>query len=170
MNFETRHILRWGIPGWYFIANVFFLVGSYKGYGIYQNTEALLSSILIILLGVPLGFVIYQPYHAVSHVFSKDFTLEWNTMLYNEECNDKREFLSRRYAYMLTVLHGYGSLISSIILSLLLIFIFLFANNLELNIFLIQILINIFLLIVSLINYFYTQKNFNNFVSRFILK
>lgn len=167
MNFETRHILRWGIPGWYFIVNVFFVILSQKGYGLLYNSQLILPSILVMLLGVPLGFIIYQPYHSLSHIFAKDNSNKWNLLLYGEK-KGKRKFLSDRYAYMLTVLHGYGSLISSITISLIFIIIYMYSKQIPTSDLLFQLIINCILLIVNIINYAYTQLNFNKFVNSFL--
>lgn len=167
MNFETRHILRWGIPGWYFIVNVYFVILSQEGYSLLYDRQLVIPSILVMLLGVPLGFIIYQPYHALSHIFARDNTKEWNLLLYKEE-KDERDFLSKRYAYMLTVLHGYGSLITSIIISLLFIFIYMCIQHVSISVYWLQLTINFILLIVNVINYSYTQYSFNKFVNHFL--
>ncbi|MCP3763885.1 hypothetical protein NLX67_16050 [Domibacillus sp. A3M-37] len=75
MNFETKYLIRWGIPGWVFI------LFSYVTYISYENTTFLgteftvpqLLGILISLgfVGIVLGYLMHQIYFSLNWIFSK---------------------------------------------------------------------------------------------------
>jgi hypothetical protein len=63
MNFETKYLIRWGIPGWIFIFWLFFyfIFTKSNDVEVMKNLPLLVS---LVVLGVPLGYLIYQIYFA----------------------------------------------------------------------------------------------------------
>lgn len=168
MNFDTKHILRWGIPGWYFIINLVIAISFIDGFKWISDNSYLTTSIIVMLMGVPLGYVIYQPYFFLSTKINRDRGIEWNLYLL-KQCDDKRRFLSYIYGYYLTVIHGYGSLLSSVIFSEIA-FVFtmiLYGYNLKV---LCLSAINIILFFIVLDNYKHYQNTFDTFVDDILKK
>lgn len=170
MNFDTKHIMRWGIPGWYFILNIVLVVSFIFGFEWIISTQFIAPSIIITLMGVPLGYILYQPYFFLSNFCYKDYTLDWNLNLLKQENEDKRDFLSKRYAYLLTVIHGHGSLLSSISISILTIIIISCINHIF-NIKIMWLLIsNVLLFFIVFVNFTHYQKNIIEFIKKVLDK
>jgi hypothetical protein len=155
MNFETKYLIRWGIPGWVFIV---FSYVSYLSYGnnLFLGNEFTVTQLLGIMIslgfvGIVLGYLMHQMYFSVNWIFSKQsskimekmfaiiehtegingidrhrfnhhkayFMLEfhWQKQLILSD-KDHREYVSERYRYMLSTIHGLGALLVSIVLSI----------------------------------------------------
>ncbi|HWL22397.1 MAG TPA: hypothetical protein VNR38_01360 [Ureibacillus sp.] len=75
MSFETKYLIRWGIPGWVFIIFTYVTHLSYKGNPFLGNqfTVPQLLGILISLgfVGIVLGYLMHQIYFSVNWIFSK---------------------------------------------------------------------------------------------------
>lgn len=75
LNFETRYLIRWGIPGWVF------LVFSYIALLIYERESAFIKDftvtqllgILISLgfVGVVIGYLMHQIYFSIKWIYSR---------------------------------------------------------------------------------------------------
>ncbi|MBQ4867468.1 hypothetical protein IHQ11_13265 [Priestia megaterium] len=75
LNFETKYLIRWGIPGWVFI------VFSYISLLIYESKSAFIKDftvtqmlgILISLgfVGVVIGYLMHQIYFSIKWIYSK---------------------------------------------------------------------------------------------------
>ncbi|MCC2248847.1 hypothetical protein JUJ52_02590 [Virgibacillus sp. AGTR] len=169
MNFDTKHILRWGIPGWYFILNLTIAVSAIVGYEWMVNGQFIVPTIIITLMGVPLGYILHQPYFFISNIFANNTTVKWNLYLVNED-KDRRDFLSQRYAYLLTVIHGYGSLLSSIFISIISVFIISTINGTMDTEIRWLLVINLVLSIFVFTNFMYYQKSFSKFIRSILYK
>ncbi|WP_368652380.1 hypothetical protein AB4Y30_11515 [Ornithinibacillus sp. 4-3] len=167
MNFDTKHILKWGIPGWYLIINIVVAVSSLIGYEWITDSGYLTPSIIITLAGVPLGYVIYQPYFFVSTLMYENKGNQWNILLFKMSDETKRLFLSNRYGYFLNNIHGYGSLISAVIISLIYLIVLAFIHEFNTEIFML-IIMNIVLVVIVSFNFKHYQKNFENFINQII--
>lgn len=164
MNFETRHILRWGIPGWFFLINVIISILSIFGYEFVEH-NFIIHSIIVTLAGVPLGYLIHQPYYLIANIFAKDNTVEWNLHLLTRSKED-RDFLNFRYGYLLTIIHGYGSLISSTMISMVTVLLIVYKNGTINATIWWLLLVDSALLVCLFINYIFSQKNFTRFVKK----
>ena len=84
---NAKQAIRWGIPGWlfflFFLANhtfylyVFHLLLKKENFGIttvFNSYDISFSTILVIvgILGIPIGFIIYQLYFVLSRTLPKD--------------------------------------------------------------------------------------------------
>ncbi|WP_044893560.1 hypothetical protein [Bacillus alveayuensis] len=70
MNFETKYLIRWGIPGWYLLGWVGFLIYQNDPWQIRSflatnnNILALITifTTLFVIFGVLLGYLLHQYY------------------------------------------------------------------------------------------------------------
>jgi hypothetical protein len=166
MNFETKYLIRWGIPGWVFIV---FSYVSYLSYGnnLFLGNKFTVTQLLGIMVslgfvGIVLGYLMHQMYFSVNWIFSKQsskimekmlaiiedkekipgiskhsfehhkayFMLEYHwqkQLLLHDE--DHREYISGRYRYMLSTIHGLGALLVSIVLSIITVCIIIYFNG-----------------------------------------
>jgi hypothetical protein len=87
MKFETKYLIRWGIPGWVFLFWIFIPIafeypGVAKGLLQKASTTKLLSSILAsAVIGVIIGYLLHQSY----------FSFEWIR-------DSKRSFLPKDFS------------------------------------------------------------------------
>lgn len=81
MNFETKYLIRWGIPGWVFIFWLFFYFSfTQNDYSEFIKNVPLLISLIV--AGVPLGYLIYQVYFVCFWSFrTKDSLNRFRTEL-----------------------------------------------------------------------------------------
>lgn len=203
MNFETKYLIRWGIPGWVFI------LFSYVTYISYEKTTFLgtkftvpqLLGIMVSLgfVGIVLGYLMHQIYFSLNWIFSKQsskilnkmmslinnkgklgisqyefdhhkayFTLEfyWQKQLLLIP-EDKRNYISERYRYMLTTIHGLGALLVSIGLSIISVGVIVWRH--EINFFTGAILLLLLYLCFSVFMGFrYYSENLIHFQANFI--
>lgn len=164
MNFDTKHILKWGIPGWYLIINIVVAVSSLIGYSWIIDNDFLTPSIIITLAGVPLGYVIYQPYFLVSTLIFENKGNELDVLLYKISNETKRSFISKRYSYFFNNIHGHGSLLAAVIISLIYLVVFVFIYECTIEILLLVIL-NVVLMVFVYVNFNHYQKHFDEFIN-----
>jgi hypothetical protein len=155
MNFETKYLIRWGIPGWVFIIFSYFTYLSYEKKNLlgYEFTVTQLLGIMISLgfVGIVLGYLMHQIYFSVNWIFSKQsskimqktldiidkrdnikdidkykfdhhkayfmFEYHWQKLLVLQE-EKQRDYISERYRYLLSTIHGLGALLVSILFSI----------------------------------------------------
>ncbi len=105
MNFESKHLVRWGIPGWIFISwlALYFVLADYDYFTKRMNINDLGKLVAVFvslgILGVVIGYIIHQLYFGINWVLSKnrvfDHTLErvekFNAPK-NWGKNDKRDY------------------------------------------------------------------------------
>lgn len=121
MNFETKYLIRWGIPGWIMIMNLlpYFIVIYLKPLTALLTTTT--PSYIITLgavltgLGVPLGYLLNQIHHSLTWVLPKLIKKEWDSY-FDEEIKvdnyidnhphapEKKD----RYRYLLSRKHELG--------------------------------------------------------------
>jgi hypothetical protein len=169
MNFETKYLIRWGIPGWVFIVFSYVCYLSY-GKNLFLGNEFTVTQLLGIMIslgfvGIVLGYLMHQMYFSVNWIFSKQsskimeklfdiiehpegikgidryrfdhhkayfmFEFHWQKHLILSD-KDHRDYVSERYRYMLSTIHGLGALLVSIVLSILTvcILIYIYGHNL----------------------------------------
>jgi hypothetical protein len=76
MNFEAKHLVRWGIPGWVFIIWILYSLMILKDVNpmdteLTQITKGLTLIISLVAIVVPLGYLLHQLYFAYTWVRSK---------------------------------------------------------------------------------------------------
>jgi hypothetical protein len=80
MKFETKHLIRWGIPGWVFIFWLLYELLFLKGINPLDTKMADIKTGLTLLLsltalGVPIGYLLHQIYFGVYWVFNKNMKI-----------------------------------------------------------------------------------------------
>ncbi|PEP74099.1 hypothetical protein COL32_08890 [Bacillus pseudomycoides] len=80
MKFETKYLIRWGIPGWVFIMWILFaliIVNPSLVQNLVLNDLVKSLGILVTLasIGVPIGYLISQSYFAIKWVLRKDLKI-----------------------------------------------------------------------------------------------
>jgi hypothetical protein len=74
MNFDTRYLIRWGIPGWIFIifSSVYFLLRDFKGMinllPTGSGTSIVAAGAILTVLGIPIGYLFNQIHHTLTFV------------------------------------------------------------------------------------------------------
>jgi len=151
MNFETKYLIRWGIPGWMLIfwITTFFVLTEFENIFSHFNFSDFgkLVGVFISLgvFGIVLGYIVHQLYFVVNWVTDKArmfenvikeidnfpkpdnwggnnrvdyFYLEfiWHKNLLELE-EEKRNYIVGRYRYLLSTVHGLGTLFLSHFLS-----------------------------------------------------
>jgi hypothetical protein len=88
MKFESKYLVRWGIPGWVFLTNVIIIYGmDYSSFfnKILTNNPVQLVGIIIGIfgIGVPIGYMIHQMYFLIYWIRKKylKFNLNYITEL-----------------------------------------------------------------------------------------
>ncbi|OQR54806.1 hypothetical protein [Bacillus sp. CDB3] len=76
MSFETKYLIRWGIPGWVLIFWILYQVVFLKGIDFWkfdamQMNKGFAFLISLAAIGVPLGYILHQIYFGVAWVFDK---------------------------------------------------------------------------------------------------
>ncbi|MGG3437001.1 hypothetical protein ABER96_08765 [Bacillus subtilis] len=75
MKFETKYLIRWGIPGWILIFWLLYEFLFLKGINPLDSKMADIKTGLTLLLsltaiGVPIGYLLYQLYFGIAWVFN----------------------------------------------------------------------------------------------------
>ncbi|MGN7409955.1 hypothetical protein [Sporosarcina sp. SAFN-010] len=129
MNIEMRHILRWGVPGWLFIAANLITLIYYKPTLLNNFLKeslgiAFLTTAILLWSGIVVGYLFYQVYFGVREILRevnkyKDpagYTSKegyvWHLYILEVKDEEDRKYITGRHAYYLTVIHGFGSLLS----------------------------------------------------------
>lgn len=168
MNFDTKHVIRWGLPGWVFLISIIVYTFTYNPdlIGDIKNKDGFsIIGLAAILggLGVPVGYLIHQ----VSRLFG--FIIVTNRKAYFKEefkidnvffTHTNGEKLKSRYVHLLTRVHELRALLYSLILSLIFILVVegIFVQNFD-TYFYISVCVNLFLLIVVYFNQKYFGEN-----------
>lgn len=124
MNFETKYLIRWGIPGWLFlIAIAPFVIWEYGEYlsSTISNKNLLVLGTFVTLAGVPLGYFFNQIHHLIGWVLYRKPKNGWDKYFQQEIevdnllAKEKNEHYRERYRYLLAKKHEVGSVLSSFI-------------------------------------------------------
>lgn len=133
MNFETKYLIRWGIPGWTFILSLTpYIVVMYfdRILNIYSQKNLLIIGTFLTLSGVPIGYFFNQMHHFFTWVFLKMFIRDgWNEffkdeiILDNVLAQEKNKHFRERYRYLLSKKHEVGSVLFSFLGALIIVLI-----------------------------------------------
>ncbi|WP_407270030.1 hypothetical protein [Radiobacillus sp. PE A8.2] len=141
MNFESKYLIRYGIPGWIFliwIALHLFIAGKITISDDIEPIKVISSLVLVISLGVVIGYVFYQSYFTLVWVLKtnnnfinrtlksvekkkiklpedfneRNFLIEflWHSHILKLE-EYKLSYLSQQYEYLSNRKHELGSLL-----------------------------------------------------------
>lgn len=130
MNFDTKYLIRWAIPGWVFLILMIFYFSIMNEGLLIENLKGTLIlglSASIALLGIPLGYLLNQLHHFLFWVcnsknwvkyFEEEFGVD---KLLTKESNKE---LRERYRYLLAKKHEVGSVFMSFLIAFILVVIF----------------------------------------------
>lgn len=133
MNFDTRYLIRWGIPGWIFMifSSLYFLVRDFNNFIEFfptgSGTSIVAIGAILTVLGIPIGYLFNQIHHTITFVWLRIF--EWDRYFkfesqfeyYMFSCNSKDdntgEKIHERYRYLLSRIHEIGGICIAIVSS-----------------------------------------------------
>lgn len=77
MNFETKYLIRWGIPGWVLIFWLFYQILFWKDINPLDSSFVDVSKGLTLLIslaaiGVPIGYILHQIYFGLVWIINKN--------------------------------------------------------------------------------------------------
>ncbi|WP_426554093.1 hypothetical protein [Bacillus velezensis] len=179
MNFESKYLVRWGLPGWVFMLFITLLfvinnpsyitqVIQYKGFSLVGFTA------LAAGLGIILGHIIHQISLFFWFVLPEYRKRKWLVYFDREFKIDKRiieeelgEGIKDIYSYRLGQLHARRGLLTSLMLAFLAQIIFCYLDPNLLNEKTITLgFINGVLIMIMVINYHYFDRNLEYFMDR----
>lgn len=178
MNFDAKHLIRWGIPGWILIITLIpylFFTFNKELILVIKEINALALGAFLTIIGVPLGFLLNQIHHALFWVlinnrykdttdyFKEEIVLD-NLFMFGE----KGDFMHERYRYLLSRKHELGGLTISLGISSFVILIIKInesTNHIWSWIYLI-IIVSIFLLILKSRNY--SSANLDEYYNQYL--
>ncbi|GEM_PF-1465167 len=124
MNFDTKYLIRWGIPGWIFIlimALYFFFFADDKTLAEFTNKNVFFVGVTFALIGVPLGYIFNQLHMYFDWVEREDWADFFKHEIKIDEYFVKGKGYPERYRYLLAKKHEVGSVLVSFVLSTLII-------------------------------------------------
>lgn len=131
MNFDTKHLVRWGIPGWIMIMCLlpFFYINYEELRVMTVKVNPVAIGAFLTVTGVPLGFLLNQIHHSLSWVIPRIGKWEkyFNQELILDEIfiNDTNgEKMQERYRYLLSRKHELGGVTISLGVSVIVIMIY----------------------------------------------
>ncbi|MGE6259241.1 hypothetical protein ACQKCU_15265 [Heyndrickxia sporothermodurans] len=173
MNFEAKHIVRWGIPGWFYSLVIFmyFLMDDKESLVRYLN-ELDVSIVGITALLAVIGVIIGHMIHQISMLFGFLIFTNWKKYFRAEYELDqmimKSNFgseIQRIYRHRLGQVHALRALATSGILSLFTIVLLLWFYSYSIKTICLLIIV-LFLTIILLINHKYFKKNLDYFIKQ----
>ncbi|KRF46413.1 hypothetical protein ASG98_17750 [Bacillus sp. Soil531] len=206
MTFETKYLIRWGIPGWvliFWILYYYFALLHINPADITIKDGSKVVTVIIALtaLGVPIGYLLHQIYFLSAWLFNmaarlnvdeivnqiENFPYErdnegnkiwgewahedyfhmeyiWHTVLVKLG-EDGGAYWEARYRYLLSTIHGLGSLWVSLFISLIVGYGIVFANSINVTnildsyFFTFGLVVHGALFAASFINFVYYSRN-----------
>lgn len=129
MNFDTKYLIRWGIPGWIFILILslyFFYFADEKALTEFANKNVFFVGITFALIGIPVGYIFNQLHMYFDWVERRDWAdfFKDEINIDNYLTDNGKEKYQERYRYLLAKKHEVGSVFVAFSLSTILILIF----------------------------------------------
>jgi hypothetical protein len=172
LNFETKHVIRWGIPGWVFLLVLiaYLYLDDSQHFTAFKGKDGFSILGLGAILagsGVPIGYLIHQISMFFGFIirtkrrrfFKEEYQLD--SLFFNHQNGDK---LKARFTHLLTRIHELRALKYSILLSGIIIILLEMFSKVPFDLkFFICIGINLSLLLVVHFNQIYFSDNLNYF-------
>jgi O-antigen/teichoic acid export membrane protein len=181
MNFDTKYLIRWGIPGWLMVMNLlpYFIIIYFKPLTkhVSNSSDLLTIGAVLTVLGVPLGYLLNQIHHSLFWVVPRLKNNLWEGY-FNEELkideyfnrDEKTKEDKARYRYLLSRKHELGGICVSMGISSLVLFLTnIFGNYQSLWSWLYFMVVSI-LFIIMLLSRQYSSKNINTYHQYYLNK
>ncbi|WP_227397337.1 BA5345 family protein [Jeotgalibacillus aurantiacus] len=182
MNFDTKYLIRWGIPGWVFILITSpFLLEVFNDlvvntFNTNSNIVAVSAVAILTLIGVPLGYIMNQIHHSLFWVipktgFESERYFKDEILLDNYfNAHKNGDELRKRYSYLLTRKHELGAVMVSCILSTLIniIVIFNIGDILIISWYGLYFLLTLFFLFLIVKSRNYSSKNVQRYFEYYL--
>lgn len=182
MNFDTKHLVRWGIPGWIMIIALtpylYFSIDELKEVREMLNSLNLVAvGAFLTVTGVPLGYLLNQIHHSLTWVIPRYFSNGWNKY-FNQEIKvdevfvteEHGEKLQERYRYLLSRKHELGGVATSLGISSLIIFIIIIFQPINQFWSWIYFCIVLLLFLIILISRNYSSRNVEKYFDYYLKK
>jgi hypothetical protein len=134
LNFETKYFIRWGVPGWIFIVTIgiYMYLLDYKDRKLLNDVisngpELLATAALLIIIGIPVGYVLNQIHHVWIWV------IRVNKVKYFKMELKRSTELRERYTYLLNRVHELGGIVVALIPSFIFLLVYHKLMNLQFN-------------------------------------
>ncbi|MFJ5760728.1 hypothetical protein ACIQAA_16685 [Neobacillus sp. NPDC093182] len=185
MNFDTKHLVRWGIPGWILIM----MLGPYIFFSYQQEIKEMSKTINVLalgafltIIGVPLGYLLNQIHHSITWVlvrvkilngmykkgtwddyFEKELKLD--EIFFKDEIGAKKK---ERYTYLLSRKHELGGVTVSLGLSSIVILIFKISEKINGAWSWIYLAVVIILFLIILLSRNYSSRNIDKYYKHYL--
>lgn len=179
MHFETRYLVRWGVPGWIFIISIgiYYIISEYEVGKINELIDKapglLATAALLIIIGIPVGYLLNQIHHVWIWVvrvnWNKYFSMEMELSKIFHKADNGKE-LTDRYRYLLTRVHELGSIVVAFIITNIIIIIRTINESGFDKVDITCFFIYLFLLIVIALSRNYYERNLDAFTYELIGK
>ncbi|MEW4325876.1 hypothetical protein Q0N12_04280 [Rossellomorea marisflavi] len=179
MNFDTKYLIRWGIPGWILIMILGpFIYFNYETeiITLSKNINVLALGAFLTIIGVPLGYLLNQLHHSVTWVVIKR-KKEWDEYFDDEflldeyfHQSDKTLRSKERYRYLLSRKHELGGVTASLFVTNLFILMAKFFLNVTSVWSSIYFLFTLVLLILIWISRNYSSRNIEVYYNKYLKK
>lgn len=137
MNFDTKYLIRWGIPGWIMVMVLLpYMIITYFDFlskHVFNAPDLLAIGAVLTVLGVPLGYLLNQIHHSLFWVLPRINKNKWE-IYFNEELeideyfstgneDGEKDAKRERYRYLLSKKHELGGVFISLLISALVVLI-----------------------------------------------
>jgi hypothetical protein len=180
MNFDTKHLVRWGIPGWIMIMVIvpFFYFNFDEIRKLFLTINLLAVGAFLTVTGVPLGYLLNQIHHSLFWVIPKLFTKGWKKYFIQEirldeifiESGTKGEKMQQRYSYLLSRKHELGGVSVSLGLCFITLLIYNLLNRDNENWCWIYLIVVFILFVIILISRNYSSRNIDQYFKYYLKK
>ncbi|MCY8225226.1 hypothetical protein [Bacillus haynesii] len=173
MNFETKHLIRWGIPGWTYLGliSIYFYIKESALNNAFSLEQIPFVPITAIFFGsgIIVGYLIHQLSMLFGFVilnkwdkyFEREFNFDQIIMTDEKRGNE----IQRIYSYRLGNVHALRALFFSLVIALLTITILCFVMYFSIKVFCF-ICIIFLLAVMTFINFRYFHENLHFFMRK----
>lgn len=184
MNFDTKYLIRWGIPGWILLM----ILGPFIYFQfqmeineILKDNNTLALGAFLTVIGVPLGYILNQIHHSLFWVIRRfKFSLKqekWNDYFKQEIQVDEMFFFDdkglrkkERYQYLLSRKHELGGVTVSLGICCFVQLIVNIQTSTMGGWSLIYLIVSFILFLIIAISRWYSSKNIDNYFEYYLIE
>lgn len=184
MNFDTKYLIRWGIPGWILLM----ILGPFIYFQfqmeinkILKDNNTLALGAFLTVIGVPLGYILNQIHHSLFWVIRRfKFSLKqekWDDYFKQEIQVDEMFFFDdigirkkERYQYLLSRKHELGGVTVSLGIGCIVQLIVNIQTSTMHGWSLIYLIVSIILFLIIAISRWYSSKNIDKYFEYYLIE